>query len=168
MKETYFLAGLLALYLPAAMAVEFNTDALKSMQEEGEKQLQEEKSMRTFRLSTGLCLHAAGEPGKPGANLTVDKCDGKSNRQKWRLDDEGRLASQAGTCVGVAGEAKKPGSNAVLQNCGSAKAQQWKLDGKGRLVNGLGRCLEASGDGKKAGGNVVSAECKESPTQVWK
>ncbi len=131
MKETLFLAGLLALYFPAAMAVEFNTDALKSMQEEGEKQLQAEKSMRAFKLSTGLCLHAAGEPGKAGANLTINKCDGKSNRQKWRLDDQGRLESHGGTCVGVAGEAtqqtkcegEKPTLGAKERRVGASASQ---------------------------------------------
>jgi hypothetical protein len=168
MKQRYLWGALLAAYLPAAGAVDFNTDALKSMQEEGHKIVEEEKGLRTFSLAGGKCLEASGEPGKPGANLVVKSCNAKSDSQKWRFDDQGRLVSHGGTCVGVSGEAGKPGANAVMQKCGGAKSQQWQHDGKKRLVNGLKKCLQAAGDPKKPGPNVVTDACGDSPNQVWK
>lgn len=164
MKQRTLWIGLLALYLPGAGAVDFNTDALKSMQEEGHKIVEESQSLRSFKLSSGLCLHANGQAG---ANLVVNKCDPKANNQKWRFDDKGRLASQGGACVGVAGDASKPGASAVMQKCSGAKFQQWKQDGKKRLVNGLDKCLEAAGDARSPGSNVTTAVCSDSPKQVW-
>ena len=163
MKQRTLWIALLALYLPGAGAVDFNTDALKSMQEEGHKIVEESQGLRTFKLPKGQCLHAAGAAG---ANLVINKCNSKSNNQKWRFDDKGRLANQNGACVGVAGDPSKPGASAVLQNCSGAKFQQWKQDGKKRLVNGVNKCLEAAGEAKP-GGNVVAAACSDSPNQVW-
>jgi len=166
MKHAYFWAGLLAVYLPGAAAVEFNTDTLKSMQEEGHKIVAEETGWRTFRLPTGKCLHAGGEPGKVGANLKIQNCDPQSNNQKWRLDGQARLVSHGGTCVGVVGNVGTPGANAVMQSCGATKSQQWRLDGKKRLVNGFNSCLQAA-DPTKPGANVAAAACSGSPGQVW-
>lgn len=164
MKQRTLWIGLLALYLPGAGAVDFNTDALKSMQEEGHKIVEESQGLRSFKLPSGQCLHAAGAAG---TNLVINKCNPKSNNQKWRFDDKSRLANQNGACVGVAGDASKPGASAVMQKCSGAKFQQWKQDGKKRLVNGIDKCLEAAGDPKSPGGNVVTTACSDSPKQVW-
>lgn len=164
MKQRTLWIALLALYLPGAGAVDFNTDALKSMQEEGHKIVEESQGLRTFKLPSGQCLHAKGQAG---TNLVVNKCKPKSDNQKWRFDDKGRLASQGGACVGVAGDANKAGASAVMQKCSGAKFQQWRQDGKKRLVNGLGKCLEAAGDPKSPSGNVVTAACSDAPNQVW-
>ena len=53
MKQRTLWIALLALYLPGAGAVDFNTDALKSMQEEGHKIVEESQGLRAFKLSGG-------------------------------------------------------------------------------------------------------------------
>ena len=167
MKHAYLIAALTAVYLTGAGAVEFNTDALKAMQEEGHKIVEESKGLRAFKLPTGKCLHVAGDVAKPGANLVIQNCNPNLNNQKWRFDDQGRLVNQGGKCVGMAGDPSKPAANALMQNCVAAKAQQWKQDGKKRLVNGLNKCLHAVGDAKTPGGNVAVVNCNASPNQVW-
>lgn len=148
MKQTYLLAGLLTLCATGVAAIDLNTDAMKKMQEEGHKILEE--GQRSFELPNGQCLQAAGN------KLVSAKCKDKADNQQWRLDDNGRLVSKDGTCVSVAG-----GGKAVLQKCGGADAQKWKLDGSKRLVNKLGTCLQADG------GNVVAAECSNAANQKW-
>jgi hypothetical protein len=170
MKQPTLTATLLALSLtalPSARAVEFNTEALKTMQKEGHEIVEQEKGLRAFQLASGLCLHAA-KTGKPGAKLQVAACKEKSDNQKWRFDDEGRLANQGGTCVGIAGNAKKPGAKAELQKCSGAAHQRWQVDNRQRLVNGLNLCLEAANNGKKAGAGLKSVACGDSPGQTWK
>lgn len=167
MKHTYLVAALVAVYGPGAGAVDFNTDALKAMQEEGHKIVEESKGLRAFKLPSGMCLHVAGDVNKPGANLVIHNCNPNLANQKWRLDDQGRLVNQGGKCVGVAGDPKKPGANALMQNCVVAKVQQWKHDDKKQLVNGFNKCLHAAGDAKTPGGNVVTTNCHASPSQVW-
>ena len=153
MKQTYLLAVLLGLCAAGAAAIELNTDAMKKMQQEGHKILEE--GQRSFKLPNGQCLQASG--GK----LASGKCNKKAGNQKWRFDDKGRLVSQDGTCVSVAGGDKKPGAQAILQKCSGAKPQKWKVDGAKRLVNGLGTCLQAEG------GAVVTAKCSKSANQKW-
>lgn len=158
MKQAYLAAGLLALYLPAAGAVDFNTDALKSMQEEGHQIVEEEMGMRAFKSASGQCLQDSN-PGKAGAQVVTRKCNAKSSQQKWRFDDKGRLAAMGGTCLSAG---NKAGAGAVTQACGSSKSQQWQLDGKKRLANGAGQCLEGQKDG-----SVATAGCSDSANQVW-
>lgn len=153
MKPTYLLAGLLSVYIPVAAAVDFNKDAMKTLQEEGHKIADENTGARAFKLSGGHCLQA---PSKNGASLLLKKCNSKNN-QKWQLDGQGRIMAHAGGCVDVAG------GNAVLQKCGGAKSQQWKHDGKNRLVSGGKKCLQ----GDAASGKVAAAACGNPPDQIW-
>jgi hypothetical protein len=157
MKPAYLAAGLLALYIPWATAVDFNKDALKSMQEEGHKIVAEEQGFRAFKVG-GQCLHD-NNPGKTGAPVVTRKCDGKSKNQNWRADDQGRLVGQGGHCLAVQGNA---GAGAVTQKCGSSKAQKWQRDKKQRFTNGGGLCLQGKG------GKVTSAKCSDAADQVWK
>jgi len=168
MKHALLLTGLLLGYLPAAFCVTFNTDALKSMQQEGHKIAEQAKGLRAFSLPNNKCLHAAGNIGKAGTNVEFQDCKAESNNQKWRFDDQGRLVNQGGKCLGVSGDPNKAGADVLLQDCSGAKAQQWKQDDKQRLVNGVGKCLNAVGDAKSVSGNVVSNTCKEIPNQRWR
>ncbi len=148
--------GLLLVMIPAAMAaqaVTLNTDALKSMQEEGHKIVAESQNARSFKSHSGQCLDMAGKV------LVLKNCSGKASGQKWHFDDQGRLAAHDGRCVG---------GNAQLQNCGGAAAQKWKLDGQGRLANGANKCLQPQGNNPKAGTKVVAGACGGSPHQQWK
>jgi len=168
MKHALLLTGVLIGYVPAALCVSFNTDALKSMQQEGKKIAEQAKALRAFALPNNKCLHVTGDLRKAGANVGFQDCNADSNNQKWRFDEQGRLANQGGKCLGVAGDPNKPGASAVLQDCGAAKAQRWTQDGKQRLVNGVGKCLHAVGDGNTVAGNVVTTNCGEAPNQVWR
>ena len=148
--------GLLLLSLTGALsahAVTLNTDALKSMQEEGHKIVAESQGARSFKSVGGHCLDSAGKA------LLVKNCSDKSAGQKWHFDDKKRLVAHDGRCVG---------GNAQLQNCGGAPAQQWQLDDKGRLANGAGKCLQPQGNPPKAGAKVSAMACDGSPQQVWK
>lgn len=168
MKHALLLTGLMLGCLPVAHGVTFNTDALKSMQQEGHKIAEQAKALRAFKLPNNKCLHAAGNLGKAGTNVEFHDCNPDSKNQQWRFDDQGRLVNQGGKCLGVAGDPNKPGANVLLQECGGAKAQQWTQDDKQRLVDGVGKCLHAAGDAKSVSGNVVTTNCKEIPNQRWR
>ena len=167
MKHALLLTGVLLGYLPAAVSVTFNTDALKSMQQEGHKIAEQAKALRAFKLLNNKCLHAAGNLGKAGTNVEFHDCNADTNNQKWRFDGEGRLVNQGGKCLGVAGDPKKPGANVLLQDCGGAKAQRWREERKDHVANGANRCLHAAGTAKTVAGNVVTMDCKDIPNQVW-
>lgn len=152
MKPTYLLIGLLALYAAGAGAIELNTDAMKKMQEEGDKILDQELGKRSFKSSSGLCMQVSG------SKLSSGKCHDKAGNQKWYFDDKSRLVSFDGNCVS---SDKKAGARAVLQKCGGSSAQKWQLDSSKRLVNGANLCLQDNG------GTLVAAECDNSPQQKW-
>ena len=134
-----------------ANAVDFNKDALKSMQEEGHK-IVEEAEGRTYKTANGLCLDV------DGASLVVAACDPKSKSQVWRIDGQGRLVAHDGRCV----------ASDKLQKCGSGNAQKWKVDDKKRLANAAKQCLQPQGNPPKAGAKVSAAGCSKAANQVWK
>ncbi len=161
-KHGFIAAGILGLCLGNAHAVDLNTDALKKMQQEGHKILEEEQGARMLRIDDGNCLAAGGKPGQVGASVVTQKCNDKANPQKWSFDDQGRLVSHGGTCVATAGNATKPGTNAVLQKCAGNAQQKWSLDKQNRLAGRSGLCLQANGN------NVVAAACSGAKNQKWR
>jgi hypothetical protein len=150
MKQRFMAAALAVAIAPFAAAVEFNKDALKSMQEEGHK-IVEEAQGRAYRAAGGLCLDIAG------GGLSVKPCDAKAKTQVWQIDGKGRLVAGDGRCV--AGD--------KLQKCGSGNAQKWKVDGNKRLANAAKQCLQVKGSPPKAGAKVIAVACSKSPNQVW-
>ncbi|MEP5569603.1 MAG: hypothetical protein ABJN62_17300, partial [Halioglobus sp.] len=94
-----------------AHAVDFNTDALKSMQKEGHAIVAEAQAARVYKASNGQCLAFSASA------LVLANCNGKKN-QKWSLDGNSRLVASNGKCAG----------GAHLQACGNSKAQKWKHD----------------------------------------
>ena len=150
MKQLFLAAALTAFPWASANAVDFNKDALKAMQQEGHKIVEEAEAGRPFKFRN-LCLDTAG------AKLVVKACNEKAASQKWRFDDQGRLVAHTGKCV----------AGAQLQNCGPGNVQKWHHDKKKRLVNAAKQCLEAEGDAPKAGARVAAVACSDSPNQVW-
>lgn len=132
-------------------AVDFNTDALKSMQKEGHAIVAESQGARAYKASNGLCLDFTGSA------MVLSKCS-KSKSQQWSMDGSSRLVAHNGQCVGGSG----------LQACGNAKAQKWTLDGSHRLATAGKKCLQPQGNQAKAGAKVVAANCSKSAQQVWK
>ncbi|WP_157976716.1 RICIN domain-containing protein [Parahaliea mediterranea] len=161
MKHRFLIPGLLALCTAGAYAIDLNTDALKKMQQEGHKIVEEEGKFRAFELPNGQCMQAAGDPSKAGVNVVMRKCDSSANSQKWQINPKQQLLSHGDMCVAVNAKAQTPGSNVVLKTCGGSKDQQWQLDDKGRLKNGFNHCLQA------ASGNVVTAACSASQQQKF-
>ncbi len=166
MTATAACLGVAALMaIPSAMA-QFNTDALKSMQKEGHKILEEAQAQseaeaqtqaqtpaqarRPYRLRGNLCLNAVGD------GLTVSACDGRAS-QGWLFDAQRRLVAHTGQCV----------MGARLRQCGTGNGQLWRHDAQKRLVNDAGVCLQAQGNPPKAGARVVAARCSGAFTQVW-
>jgi hypothetical protein len=152
MKLKYVLAGLLVVCVSAANAVELNKEALKSMQEEGHKLLEESSEGRAFKGAGGFCLDIAG------AGMVVKSCKSGSKSQLWNLDSQARLVAHNGNCV----------DGARLKKCGSGPTQKWSHDGKKRLANGKNECLQIQGNKPKAGAKVVTSACSGSASQVWK
>ena len=151
MKPVYMIAALAVSFTTtAANAVEFNTEALKSMQEEGHK-IVEQAQGKTYRTSGGLCLDVAG------AALVIRPCNAKSQSQIWKIDTQSRLVAHDGRCV----------AGAQLQQCGAVNAQKWKVDEKKRLANANQQCLQVQGNPPKAGSNVIAPACSPAPNQVW-
>ncbi len=156
MKQLSLFAGLFAgfslTFGPVVQAVDFNAEAMKSMQKEGHQIVEDSQQGRIYKSAGGHCLD------KVGAGLVVKKCNAKVKTQRWRLDNKKRLVASDGRCV----------AGAKLQKCGSGKAQVWKLDGQKRLANNAKQCLQAQGNPPKAGAKVVVADCNKAPNQVWK
>jgi hypothetical protein len=152
MKLKYILAGLLVACVSAVNAVELNKDALKSMQEEGHKLLEESAGGRTFKGAGGFCLDVAG------AGMVVRSCKADTKKQLWKLDGQKRLVAHNGQCADGAG----------LKKCGSGPTQKWSHDGKKRLANGKKQCLQIQGNKPKAGAKVIISACSGSANQVWK
>ena len=135
---------------PVAVAVDFNTEALKSMQKEGHQIAAEALGSRSFKTGKNFCLDYAGKV------VMVRKCKKTGTKQSWRLDDSGRLLASDGRCV--AGQ--------YLAKCNQGKNQKWKLDDKNRLSNG-GRCLQTQSNPARNGAKVVPAPCNNAANQVW-
>ena len=153
MKQVFLFAAMVVFTATGAQAVEFNTDALKSMQEEGHKIVEEAQAGRAYRAAGGLCLDIAGN------GLVVRKCNAKSRTQQWSTDGQGRLVANDGRCV----------AGPQLAACGAAKAQKWKHDGKQRLANQNNMCLQVQSSPPQAGTRVVVAGCKDkAAAQVWR
>lgn len=152
MMKRIFLVSALALAVTApARAVEFNTDALKSMQEEGHKIVAEAQGARSYKASNGECLDFKGK------RLLLAKCNEKKNTQQWTLDDKQRLVAHNGLCVA--------GSN--LQECNNSKAQKWTHDNKQRLASNARKCLQPKSKPPKSGDNVVAGNCSKSEHLAW-
>jgi hypothetical protein len=153
MKQVFLVTALLAATATGAQAVEFNTDALKSMQEEGHKIVEEAQAGRAYKAAGDLCLDIAGN------GLVVRKCNAKARSQQWSMDGQGRLVAHDGRCV----------AGPQLAKCGAAKAQKWKHDGKQRLANQNNACLQVQSNPPQAGTRVVVAGCRDkAAAQVWK
>jgi len=153
MKLKPSVAIALCLATAGAQAVTLNKDALKSMQQEGHKIVEESQGGRVFKSNTGQCLDSAGKA------LLIKQCGNKVASQLWRFDDKGRLVAHDGRCIG---------GNAQLQKCNNNKEQQWKLDGKKRLAGGGGKCLQPQGNPPKAGSKIAAVNCSGAGRQVWK
>ncbi|MEH6610213.1 MAG: RICIN domain-containing protein [Halioglobus sp.] len=152
MKLKFILAGLLVACVSVANSVELNKDALKSMQQEGHKLLEESSAARAYKGAGGFCLDIAGE------EMVVRSCNAKTKNQQWKLDGQARLVAQNGKCI----------DGARLKKCSSAQTQKWSHDGKKRLANGKKQCLQIQGEKPKAGAKVVVSACSGSTKQVWK
>jgi len=142
--------GLTALVTTQGALAQFNTDALKSMQKEGHKILEEAQEKRPFALNGNLCLDTSG------SDLVVRSCNGRDS-QAWRLDDQRRLVADNGQCV----------QGAKLRPCASGKNQLWRHDAQKRLVSDAGGCLQAQGNPLKTGAPVVKAACAKAVRQSW-
>ena len=153
MKQVFLLTAAAALLSATVQAVEFNTEALKTMQQEGHRIVEESQGGRAYRAANDFCLDVAGD------GMVVRKCNAGSNTQKWTMDGQNRLVAQDGRCV----------DGARLVKCAGTKSQKWKLDGKNRLANHNNQCLQVQGHPPKAGAKVVAAQCNDkAPNQVWK
>lgn len=151
MKQVFMAAALAVAVAPFAGAVEFNKDALKSMQQEGHK-IVEESQGRAYRTPNGLCLDVAGD------GLTIKPCDANARTQVWQMDGQGRLVASDSRCV----------AGGALRKCGDGKGQKWRMDDKQRLVNAANKCLQAMGNTPQAGAKVSAVDCSDSPYQVWR
>ena len=77
MKQVFAFTAISALIATGAQAVEFNKDALKSMQEEGHKIVEESQAGRPYKSTGGLCLDIAGN------GLVVRNCNANSKTHTW-------------------------------------------------------------------------------------
>jgi hypothetical protein len=152
MKQIFLLPALAAMLATGAQAVDLNTDALKTMQQEGHRIVEESEGGRAYKAANGFCLDVAG------GGLVVHKCKDGSKTQKWTMDGQSRLVAHDGRCVG----------GAQLAKCAAGPAQKWKHDGKKRLANHNKQCLQVQGNKPKGGAKVVAAACNKAAAQVWK
>ena len=152
MKQVFLLPALAAMLATSAQAVELNTDALKTMQKEGHRIVEESEGGRAYKAANNFCLDLAN------GGLVVRKCQSGSKTQKWTMDGQSRLVAHNGRCV----------AGAQMAKCAAGPAQKWKHDGKKRLTNHNKQCLQVQGNTPKAGAKVVATGCNKAPGQVWK
>jgi hypothetical protein len=153
MKQIFLLAALAVLLNQGAQAVELNKDAMKTMQQEGHRIVEESKGSRAYKAGNNLCLDTGG------GGLLVRKCSDGAKTQKWTMDNQKRLVAHDGRCV----------AGAQLAKCGAGKGQKWKHDDKKRLFNQNKQCLQVQGNPPKAGAKVTVAACgNEVAGQTWK
>lgn len=150
MIQRIVLAAVVASGVGVAQA-QFNTDALKTMQQQGHEIVEQSKSGRAYKGQGNLCLDVAG------SGLVVKQCS-QAATQKWRMDEKKRLVAHSGQCV----------TGANLRQCGDAKSQVFTHDGKQRLVNGSNQCLQIQGNSPKPGTAVTAAACSNAASQVWR
>ena len=153
MKQLFGLTTLTAVLATGTQAVELNTDALKTMQKEGDRIVEEAKGGRAYRAANNFCLDVAGN------GLVVRKCNGGAKTQKWIMDGQGRLVAHDGRCV----------AGGQLAKCGPGNGQKWKHDGKNRLAGHNKQCLQIEGNTPEGGARVITAACNNQVSgQVWK
>ena len=158
--------GLLALLMAGGAAAQFNTDAMKKMQKEGHKILEEQQAAeaakaagdagatgtsparRAYRIGSNFCLDARSA-------ISVEVCSSSAASQQWAFDASRRLVAHDGRCL----------AGASLVTCAEGKAQKWVHDERGRLRNEAQQCLQPRN--LKAGAPVIAAACGMAPTQVW-
>lgn len=179
MKPFHLIAGgMLTALLAGAAAAQFNPDALKKMQKEGHKIVEEQQAAEaaketaektakeiakprgvedaadtrlarhSYRFGANLCLDARG-------GLSVQTCDSETATQQWALDAGGRLVAHDGRCL----------AGARLAPCAGGAKQKWVHDKRGRLRNGAQQCLRPGS--RTAGAPVRVAACSGKPMQVW-
>ncbi|MEH6584022.1 MAG: RICIN domain-containing protein [Halioglobus sp.] len=151
MKRIIAFSAITFTCIASVQAVDFNSDALKTMQEEGHAIVAESQAARAYKASNGQCLDFTD------GTIVLSKCS-KSKSQQWSMDKSSRLVANNGKCIG--------GSS--LQACGNAKGQKWALDASKRLANKAKKCLQPQGNPPKAGAKVVAVNCSKSAQQVWK
>jgi len=128
MKQVFLLPALAAMLVTSAQAVELNTDALKTMQKEGHRIVEESEGGRAYKAANGFCLDAAG------GGLVVRKCKDGAKTQKWTMDGQSRLVAHDGRCVAgpnleclqIQGNTPKDGAKVVAAGCNKAPGQVWK------------------------------------------
>jgi len=152
MKQVFLLAALAVALTPGAQAVELNKDAMKTMQQEGHRIIEESQGGRAYKADKNFCLDTGD------GELVVRKCNAGARTQKWTMDGQSRLVAHDGRCV----------AGAQLAKCGAGKGQKWKHDGKKRLSNQNKQCLQVQGNPPKAGARVITAACNKTAGQVWK
>lgn len=150
MIQRFAVATLLTSIGACAHALQFNKDALKAMQEEGHKIVEEAEGVTIFKGQGGFCLDTAG------TSLVVRTCS-DAGSQRWRFDDENRLVAHSKQCV----------ESATLRKCAAGDAQVWAHDDEKRLVNRAGQCLQIQGS-PRADAKVTTAACSDEPGQVWR
>jgi hypothetical protein len=152
MKQIFLLTALAVSLAQGAQAIELNKDAMKTMQQEGHRIVEESQGGRAYKAGNNLCLDTGG------GGLIVRKCNGGAKTQKWKMDDKKRLVAHDGLCV----------AGAQLAKCGAGKAQTWKHDDSKRLSNQNKQCLQVQGNPLKAGAKVTVAACGNNvPGQTW-
>jgi hypothetical protein len=129
---------LLATLLAGGAAAQFNTEALKKMQKEGHKIVEEQQAAEAAKPATGT--QAAGAPlarhaYRFGADLcldargvlSVETCDGRIASQQWALDAGARLVATMGAVwMGAAwssarGPRRRSGSTTSAVACATGR-----------------------------------------------
>ena len=152
MKQIFLLTALAVSLAQGAQAIELNKEAMKTMQQEGHRIVEESQGGRAYKAGNNLCLDTGG------GGLILRKCNGGAKTQKWKMDNQKRLVAHDGRCV----------AGAQLAKCGAGNAQKWKHDGKKRLNNQNIQCLQVQGNPLKAGAKVTVAACGNNVAgQTW-
>lgn len=158
MKKIIVLALVLSGATSAALAVKFNPEAMKAMQQEGNKIADQALKLRPYRLPTGQCLHAGGDLKTFPANVIALNCNGTPN-QNWRFDTAGKFLNQSGRCLEVAEK-----QNVRIAACADVPRFKWKPGTDGRVSHASGLCLTANIQTS----NVVVTPCKGGANQQWR
>jgi hypothetical protein len=159
----------LALLLGASLAhaVKFNPEAMRTLQEQGNRMADQILTLHPYRLPSGKCLHQTGDLKTLPANVIIANCSGKAS-QNWKFDAKRRFLNQGGACLGVAGDPAKADVNVRAVPCGGGPALVWRPGADGRITHSSGKCLTVGGNPNVAGTNVILSPCRGEPRQKWR
>jgi hypothetical protein len=123
--------------------------------------------VRIRGVDSGRCVSVSGaksSPGRDGARLQIQDCDGGA-WQKWDFRSDGTIRA-FGMCMDLANAGTANGTVVQLAKCNGGWAQQFRLNGSNDLTN-KDKCVDVLDKGRSAGTPLQLWTCYGTNNQKW-